>query len=138
MVLQVAAKAVIVDGRGRVLVLRESGSHITNTQAGRYDLPGGRLEPGEAFLDCLHREVKEETVLEIEPDEPLLVGEWRPIIIGVPHQIIGIFVRCRIKKESVAKLSEEHDRLLWIDPKKYKSYDIVQPAGEAIVALLRK
>jgi ADP-ribose pyrophosphatase YjhB (NUDIX family) len=61
-ILQVAAKAVIVDGAGRLLLVRESRK-ATNTQEGRYGLVGGRLQPGEGFFDAFTREVKEETGL---------------------------------------------------------------------------
>lgn len=130
-VLQVAAKAILVDDRGRVLLLRESDKHVTNTTAGRYSCPGGRIEPGESFIDGLRREVREETGLEIEVGAPLFVGEWRPIILGVPHQIVGIFLACKVTGKATVHVSEEHDKFLWINPKKRKEYDIVDPDWEA-------
>lgn len=53
----VAAKAVIVNDAGNVLILRESGAHDTNTRVGRYQLPGGRIEAGEQLFEGLRREV---------------------------------------------------------------------------------
>jgi NADH pyrophosphatase NudC (nudix superfamily) len=69
---------VIVNVAGKVLILRESPSetHAGNTQADRYQLPG------ETFEACLKREVQEETGLHILAGEPLLVGEWWPIVKG--------------------------------------------------------
>lgn len=131
-VLNVAAKAVIVNTRGQILILRESGQHATNTKVGRYQLPGGRIEKGEAFFDGLRREVHEETGLQVIPGEPLLVGEWRPVVLGVPHQIVGIFLTCTLRGGDRVRLSEEHDGALWIDPKEYKEYDIVEPDCDAI------
>lgn len=60
-----AATAIIRDERGQVLlILRGDGRG--------WSLPGGIMEPGERIVDCLVREVREETGLEVEPTR--LVG----------------------------------------------------------------
>jgi hypothetical protein len=64
------------------------------------------------------------------------VGEWRPVIKGVPHQIIAVFVVCKATSGSV-RLSEEHDGFEWIDPKARKQYDIVDPDWEVIDAYVK-
>ena len=133
-ILNVAAKAVLTDNKGRILVLRESSKHATNVKVGRYHLPGGRIDPGESFMDGLRREVREETGLEIEPGTPLFVGEWRPVILGVPHQIVGMYLACKIKGDQTVTVSEEHDDVLWIDPRKRADYDVAEPDWEAIDA----
>ena len=123
-------KAVIVH-KNKILILRESKTHDTNTNSGRYQLPGGRVEPGEVFSDALDREINEETGLKTKQLYPLLVGEWRPVIRGVPHQIIGMFIACRTE-DSQVKLSEEHDGYEWIYPKDYKKYNILSPDCDAV------
>jgi 8-oxo-dGTP pyrophosphatase MutT (NUDIX family) len=138
MVLRVAAKALIINDEGHVLLLREAAAYQDSTQQGRYGLPGGRLEIGETFVDGLHREVREETGLEVEPLYPLYVGEWRPAIKGVPHQIVAIFVACQAKTSNV-RLSDEHDEMRWIDPRDHKKYDIMDPDWKVIdIYLARK
>jgi len=127
----VAAKAVIVKD-GKVLILREALAHDSNTQAGHYQLPGGRVEPGEVFSDALAREIFEETGLEIEQEYPILVDEWRPVIKNVPHQIIGIFVVCRAKSPRI-RLSDEHDGFEWIKPVDHQRYNVLSPDWQAIV-----
>jgi 8-oxo-dGTP diphosphatase len=137
-ILHVAAKALIVNDQGQVLIVRESRHHPTNTKAGYYQLPGGQLEKGESFMDGLKREVSEETGLEIAIGEPLMVGEWRPIILGVPHQIIGVFMACTVTDDSKARLSDEHDDMQWIEPGARKQYDIVGPDWQAIDAFIAR
>lgn len=53
----------IVQNRGRVLIVQEGKAAVN----GRWNLPGGHLEMGEAIQDAARREVLEETGLEIEP-----------------------------------------------------------------------
>jgi len=129
-VLQIAMKAVIVHN-GKVLIMRETADHDTNTQVGRYQMPGGRLEPGEVFNKALDREIFEETGLKVKQLYPILVGEWRPVIKGAPHQIVGVFMVCQVSTAKI-KLSEEHDDYKWIYAKDYKKYDIPPPDWQAI------
>lgn len=75
----IATKAFIVNN-GKVLVLRESTQYSDGGNAGRFDVPGGRLNPGEHFEEVLKREVKEETGLEVTIGKPVYVGEWRPTV----------------------------------------------------------
>jgi ADP-ribose pyrophosphatase YjhB (NUDIX family) len=60
-----AACALVVDGRGRILLTRRAWEPY----AGMWDLPGGFLDEDEHPLDGVRRELLEETGLEIEPTE---------------------------------------------------------------------
>jgi 8-oxo-dGTP diphosphatase len=51
--------AVIVDGEGRAFVHRRGPNRTLFP--GYWDLPGGHVEPGEAPLEALRREIEEET-----------------------------------------------------------------------------
>ncbi|MFN2227822.1 MAG: NUDIX hydrolase [Anaerolineae bacterium] len=55
-----AAAAIVRDGEGRVLLIRRGDGR-------GWSLPGGMMEPGERLADCIVREVREETGLEVEP-----------------------------------------------------------------------
>ena len=58
------AKVVIIDDSNRVLMLKRSD--YVNKFAGEWDLPGGHIKVGEDFNSGMHREVKEETDLDIQ------------------------------------------------------------------------
>jgi 8-oxo-dGTP diphosphatase len=135
--LRVAAKAVILNDKNEVLIVREGETYVDGTKVGQYGLPGGRLDLGEAFNDGLRREAKEETGLTVEPLYPLFVGEWRPVIRDVPHQIIAIFVVCRAVDGKVV-LSEEHDHYKWIQPKTHPKYHMMEPDDEVLDALVKR
>jgi ADP-ribose pyrophosphatase YjhB (NUDIX family) len=64
------AEAVCFDEEGRVLL----GRRAFDPGQGLWDLPGGFLHEDEHPLDGLRREVREETGLEIEPQE--FLGHW--------------------------------------------------------------
>jgi len=61
--------AAVMDARGRVLIAqRPAGKHL----AGMWEFPGGKVEPGEARVDALRRELREEIGIAIETPRPLL------------------------------------------------------------------
>ena len=64
------ACALVVDDRGRLLL----GRRAHEPYRGRWDIPGGFLEEDEHPLDCLRRELREETGLDVEPGE--FFGVW--------------------------------------------------------------
>ncbi|HEX4151326.1 MAG TPA: NUDIX domain-containing protein [Steroidobacteraceae bacterium] len=58
----------MIDARGRVLIAqRPPGKHL----AGMWEFPGGKIEPGEARVDALKRELHEEIGIAIETPRPL-------------------------------------------------------------------
>ena len=59
--------AIITDGE-RILLIKRGHE----PEAGRWSLPGGRIEPGESDQQALVREVREETGLKVTPGR--LVG----------------------------------------------------------------
>lgn len=63
--------ATVVQRAGEVLLVREGKPAV----AGSWNLPGGRMEPGEDPVACARREAREETGLAIEPAS--LVGVYQ-------------------------------------------------------------
>jgi 8-oxo-dGTP diphosphatase len=130
---RIAAKAVMTNDEGKVLILREASTYEEGTNVGKYGLPGGRINPGEVFLDGLRREVDEETGLEVEVVRPVHVDEWRPVIKGTPTQIVGVFMLCEAAGSTV-RLSDEHDDYKWIEPGEVEDYPLMEAEMRAIRA----
>jgi hypothetical protein len=65
------------------------------------------------------------------------VGEWRPVIKGVPHQIVAVFMACKAEG-TTTRLSGEHDEVVWIDPHDYAHYTMMEPDGQVIEAYLER
>ncbi len=136
MKLFVATKAFIVF-KEKVLIIRESSRYESGTNQGKFDVVGGRVEAGERFDAGLHREIKEEVGLEVELGGPFFVNEWRPKVKGEEWQIVGIFFEC-FATTSEVKLSSDHNQFLWIHPKDYKKYPLIENLKPAFEAYLNK
>jgi 8-oxo-dGTP diphosphatase len=95
---------------GKILLVRRARSPAK----GFYSLPGGRVEFGETLHSALHREIREETRLQIE-----IVGlsGWREALPAAPgrgHYLIMSFAARWIAGEPV--LNEELDDFKWLAP----------------------
>lgn len=60
--------AAIVDGAGRVLIAQRPPG---KWQAGRWEFPGGKIEPGETEEAAVHRELHEELGIRVLAARPL-------------------------------------------------------------------
>jgi 8-oxo-dGTP diphosphatase len=130
---RVAAKAVIVNSAGKVLILREASTYDEGTNHGKYGLPGGRINPGEPFYEGLKREIQEEAGLTVKTLGPVHVDEWFPDIKGIPNHIVGMFILCEPDTEDVT-LSEEHDDFRWIDAGQTGDFTMMAAEAAAINA----
>ncbi|MDD5032654.1 MAG: NUDIX domain-containing protein [Candidatus Pacebacteria bacterium] len=118
-----ATKAFIIYN-GKVLLLKESAKYKDGANAGKFDVAGGRVKPGKRFDENLIREIKEETGLSVRIGRPFFVNEWRPVVREEQWQIIGTFFECFAGSDKVI-LSEDHEEYIWIDPKEYKKYGLI-------------
>jgi len=129
---RIACKAVITKD-GRALMVREA-AYDEGTNAGRWGFPGGRINPGEPFMEGFKREVKEETGLEIADAKPLYVSEWFPVIKGQKNQIVAVFFVCTVASanDDDIQLSEEHDAYRWVTAKDVAELDLMGSEPEAL------
>ncbi len=131
--LRVAAKAIITNEAGRILILREANTYTEGTNIGKFGLPGGRIEAAEPFFEGLAREVKEETGLTVSTGSPVHVDEWWPVIRGVKTHIVGMFIACKPTAGELV-MSEEHDTYEWIEPSERGKYPLMESEARAIAA----
>jgi len=131
-----AMKAFIIHNN-KVLVLKESEKYKEGTNAGKFDIVGGRVEPGQRFDESLLREIKEETGLQARIGKPFFVNEWRPEVKGEKWQIIATFFECHVDDNHI-QLSQDHDECKWINPEEYKSHNLIEQLHPAFEAFLNK
>lgn len=115
---------------GKLLILRESGTYVDGANEGKWNAPGGRVEPGQHFMESLKRELHEECGLDVVIGDPIFVGEWHPVVRGEAWQIIGAYFMCEALTD-VVTLSEDHDDYKWITLDEMKDYTILKPDDEA-------
>ncbi len=72
MELQVGVKALLRNREGRFLLLRRLPAKYPEAP-NRWDIVGGRINPGQTLLENLKREIKEETSLDLV-EEPRLIA----------------------------------------------------------------
>jgi 8-oxo-dGTP diphosphatase len=130
-----ATKA-LIQHQGLVLILRESNKYVDGVQEGKFDVPGGRITPGEHFLDSLRREVMEESGLTIQNINLLFINEVRVPKQEEEWQIVRTFYTAESSSNQVT-LSDDHCEYQWIDPKNYRDYPIIEnltPVFEAYLS----
>ena len=100
--------AAIVDDLTRPTTLLSARRTEPPDLAGGWELPGGKVEPGEAPMDALHREIREEMGVDIEVGALLegpLAGSWP---LG-DHYVMQVWL-ARVTVGEPRPL-EDHDQL---------------------------
>jgi 8-oxo-dGTP diphosphatase len=72
MELQVGVKAFLRNKDGKFLVVRRSARKYAEI-GDRWDIPGGRIDPGQELMENLKREIREEVDLDLK-EEPRLIA----------------------------------------------------------------
>jgi 8-oxo-dGTP diphosphatase len=112
----VVGAAIVHDGA--VLAARRTTPAAT---AGRWEFPGGKVEPAESPEDALVRELGEELGCRIE------VGVWVPVSspIGATHllRVAG----CRLLDGETPSPGADHDLLRWLGPEELGDVDWLEP-----------
>ncbi|MFD9462863.1 (deoxy)nucleoside triphosphate pyrophosphohydrolase [Streptomyces sp. NPDC060027] len=103
----VVVGAALVHG-GRLLAARRSAPPDL---AGRWELPGGKVEPGETPERALVRELREELGVEAEVLERV-PGEW-PL---KPGYVLVVWAARLLPGSAGPRPLEDHDELRWLAP----------------------
>lgn len=121
----VSARGVIVEPGGQILVLQRATD-------GQWELPGGRLAPGEATVQGLQREITEETTLAVDMVDILSANSW---INDDEEGRFAVHYECSISNRDV-ETSSEHTNFRWIAPTDAHSM-LCEPQTVAVHAATR-
>jgi 8-oxo-dGTP diphosphatase len=103
------AVAYVIEKDGSVLMLRRSP--YKDHAPGEWETGSGRVETGESPEDAVHREVREETGLQIEIVGP--VDTFHFYRGASREETIGVTFWCRYVGGKLV-MCEEHDRAEWL------------------------
>jgi 8-oxo-dGTP diphosphatase len=127
----VVAAAIVetaIDAQPRVLVGQRS---YPPELAGRWELPGGKVEPGETEREALARECREELGIDIEVGDRaaadvstigvtgILRVYWARIAAGIPN-------------------ASEHSDLRWLGGEELHGVDWVSPGDREVAETIRR
>ena len=119
--------AAIIREKGMILV---SSRPESKAAAGKWEFPGGKVEPGESYGECIKREMLEELGLEVIPLDVVF-----DIIHYYPAGAIRlVFLRC-LRKNGSEAVAKEGQEFRWIPLKKMRELDFLE-ADKALCELL--
>jgi 8-oxo-dGTP diphosphatase len=121
----VVVGAALLDERGRLLAARRSEPSVL---AGGWEFPGGKVEPGEADLDALHRELGEELGVRVAIGERI-GGDW-PLGRG---WVLRLWTATVV--DGVPQPLEDHDELRWLEPSEWGSVPWLPADWDIVEAL---
>ncbi len=102
--------AVIINRDGKILLMKRGEK--SQNEKGKWSVPGGALEFGETPQECIVREVKEETNLEIKP-----IKQLEPFNHFIPHEKqhwIALGFICQVVKGKLKNLEpNQTDDIRW-------------------------
>jgi ADP-ribose pyrophosphatase YjhB (NUDIX family) len=122
----VTVGALIIGPSGRLLLIR------THKWGGRWGVPGGKVDWGESLLAAVHREVREETGLQ------LAEVRWGPLQEAVLHpefhreaHFLLVNVIARATGEAVT-LNDEAQAFAWCTPAEAAALDLNEPTARLL------
>ena len=113
-VMQRVTAAIIEEGGKIFIARRREGKNL----AGKWEFPGGKIEPGETPEESLARELAEELDLRVS------VGELLCRVFFESGQISLELLTYRVKRLSGEPVLREHDDARWVEPAELGSYDL--------------
>lgn len=122
------ATACLVNDAGKLLIIRKRDTQV-------FMLPGGKVESGEAPLDTLGRELKEELNLDIDTSELQSLGHFQARAANEPNYWVEADVFVGSLKGAV-RAQAEIEELAWLDLHAQQQYLLAPLLREQIIAAL--
>ncbi len=118
--------AAIIEEGGRVLIARRKKGDRCE---GRWEFPGGKVEPGETPEESLKRELREEMGIDVTVGEQLCVCPFR-----AGESLMELLVyRTRIVNGKI--VCNDHDEVRWVEPGELGRYDLTDPDRRVVASV---
>ena len=119
--------AAAIERDGRYLAARRTKP---DWAAGRWEFPGGKVEPGESETAALVREIREELGVEIAVGARV-PGEW-PL-----HDDLVLHLYVATLTDGEPQPLDHHDALRWITPEEFDEVAWLESDVDAVTILAR-
>ena len=117
--------AAAIERDGRYLAARRTKP---DWAAGRWEFPGGKVEPGESETDALVREIREELGVEITVGARV-PGEWSL------HEDLVLHLYVATLTDGEPQPLDHHDELRWLAPGEFGAIAWLESDRDAVAAL---
>lgn len=118
--------AALIEEGGRILLARRKpGKHM----GGRWELPGGKIEPGESPEQSLARELAEELGIEVRVGELLCNACFEDDAVRLELLVY------RVERLAGEPRLLEHEEICWVAPRDIKEYDLADSDRSAVERL---
>jgi ADP-ribose pyrophosphatase YjhB (NUDIX family) len=126
----VTVGGLIRNAAGEVLMIR------THKWSNLWGIPGGKIKWGETAVEALHREIQEETALEITDVEFVLVQDCihSKEFYRDAHFVLLNYT-CRCAGEPAVKLNDEAREFRWVTMAQALAMPVNQPTRKLLLAV---
>jgi mutator protein MutT len=108
--------AALIQKNGKILLaLRKAGKHM----GPKWELPGGKVDPGEEPEQSLRRELKEELGIEAQ------IGQYLGSTRFRGHRLRLQVHLYRVSHIDGTFVLREHEAIRWVEPQRIEDYDLV-------------
>ena len=124
----IGAGGVVLNERNELLVVSERHRRSLHPS---YKLPGGALRPGEHLVDCVIREISEETGIETEFEALVCFRHWH----GYRYAKSDIYFICRLRpcNFDITRQDAEIEECLWMPVEEYLQSEYVHTFNRTVV-----
>lgn len=124
----IGVSAIIFDANERVLLIQRGKPPAV----GQWHVPGGKLEAGEALVEGVRREVKEETGLDVTIGTIMAVVERRQE--GFHYIIVDFLARLDSPEYSEIRPADDASAAAWVAENELYQY----PIAEGLLPILQR
>ncbi len=127
---KIVSGGVVVNKNKKILILQRNKKE--DIFPNMWELPSGKKELLEETENCLLREIKEETGLDVEIIIPFSVFDYQIEKSGEIRDTTQINFLVKVINKGVVKLSPEHQNFAWISKDEIEQYQLSEATKRVI------